>query len=86
MHQIKTIGRPPFLADGVLVARRELRIEGKTYSPGEVVPREPLNPRLIRSLWEQFQIDTHPEQPAPSAPPTSSKRSARGVREGSASR
>lgn len=59
--------RPVFDPDGVLVARKELTFSGVTYAPGMTLPSRSelgIDARAIRKLWEQFQIDTHP-QPEP---------------------
>jgi hypothetical protein len=55
--------RPPFTVDGVIVARREVRLAGKVYPPNDEVPREAFegNDRLIANMWEQFAIDTYPK-------------------------
>lgn len=58
--------RPPFLADGRVVARRELTMGGKTYRPGEGLSAEhcsELSERQIGAWWQQGLIDTPPPEP-----------------------
>lgn len=58
-------GRPEFVADGKLVARRPLNHGDRTRQPGEEVPRLDLTARQVAMLWSQGWIDTLPASPAP---------------------
>ncbi len=62
--------RPPFRADGRVVARREIRL-GKVYSAGQDLPieREGVTPRQVAIWWEQGMVDTlDPPAAKPAAP------------------
>ena len=55
------VGRPPFDPNGRLVARRVIPSHGgRSYQPGEEVPRLELTSRQVAILWDQYVIDTLP--------------------------
>lgn len=65
------LNRPAFIANGRMVARRELQHGGKTYAAGQDVPRLSLPDRQVAMLWDQGWINT---LPVDSAPPKGGKR------------
>jgi hypothetical protein len=51
--------RPPFRADGRVVARREMTL-GRVYSAGQELPMDGVTPRQLATWWDQGLVDTLP--------------------------
>lgn len=59
-------GRPPFVAGGRVVVRREsITREGTEYKVGEDLPCADMTARQIGILWDQGRVDTLPAAKPP---------------------
>lgn len=60
-NEERVFHRPPWDPDGVLVARKELKLGRLTIPPGAKLPkRHGLDERQLKSLWDHAQLDTYP--------------------------